>query len=293
MVSRHLAPPFPLVCLTDDRRRHPPRGGVLRLARAGRAAPAAHGGQVAQAGAVGRFSVPGLDHGCAGAVHRPGFGDRRRRWTTTSASAAPSDVYVARNWARPLERLGQTSVFRFPVGGNAHLLADFRADAQGIADKYQFEQHYVTACGHRRRQVLARGLDAALPAALPAAVPAALLRAGQAAGRRAHRHLPRRAEPRRRDGSGRWNKGVPPHPTRWQHLRATFGDGPAGGPTAGCATCSASCCRCRGSRRRGANERRAQADAGGVKIVHLLFTHSFAGTERHAIELANAQAQKP
>ncbi len=28
-----------------------------------------------------------------------------------------------------------------------------------------------------------------------------------------------------------------------------------------------------------------------MKIVHLLFTHSFAGTERHAIELANAQAQ--
>lgn len=28
-----------------------------------------------------------------------------------------------------------------------------------------------------------------------------------------------------------------------------------------------------------------------MKIVHLLFTHSFAGTERHAIELANAQAE--
>ena len=28
-----------------------------------------------------------------------------------------------------------------------------------------------------------------------------------------------------------------------------------------------------------------------MKIAHLLFTHSFAGTERHAIELANAQAQ--
>ncbi len=27
-----------------------------------------------------------------------------------------------------------------------------------------------------------------------------------------------------------------------------------------------------------------------MKIVHLLLTHSFAGTERHAIELANAQA---
>jgi glycosyltransferase involved in cell wall biosynthesis len=30
-----------------------------------------------------------------------------------------------------------------------------------------------------------------------------------------------------------------------------------------------------------------------MKIVHLLLTHSFAGTERHAIELANAQAREP
>jgi hypothetical protein len=58
---------------------------------------------------------------------------------------SPGDVFVARNWARPLEKLGQTSVFRFPVGANAHILDDFRADAQHIADKYQFEQHYVTA----------------------------------------------------------------------------------------------------------------------------------------------------
>ncbi|MEY4414231.1 MAG: hypothetical protein RIQ53_1524 [Pseudomonadota bacterium] len=56
-----------------------------------------------------------------------------------------SDVYVARNWARPLEKLGQTSVFRFPVGGNPHLLDDFRNSPQKIADEYGFEQHYVTA----------------------------------------------------------------------------------------------------------------------------------------------------
>ena len=55
------------------------------------------------------------------------------------------DVYVARNWARPLQRLGQTSVFRFKVGAHAHILRDFRADPQGIADRYRFEQHYVTA----------------------------------------------------------------------------------------------------------------------------------------------------
>jgi hypothetical protein len=36
-------------------------------------------------------------------------------------------------------------VFRFPVGGNAQVLDAFRADPQGIADKYKFEQHCVTA----------------------------------------------------------------------------------------------------------------------------------------------------
>lgn len=56
----------------------------------------------------------------------------------------PDDVILARNVAVPLERLGQTSLFRFPVGKLAPLQAAFRADPQGIADRYQFEQRYVT-----------------------------------------------------------------------------------------------------------------------------------------------------
>jgi hypothetical protein len=54
------------------------------------------------------------------------------------------DVITARNWARPLRRLGQTSVFRFKVGAHAYMLDNLRADPAGIAHKYQFEQHYVT-----------------------------------------------------------------------------------------------------------------------------------------------------
>ncbi|HMO46366.1 MAG TPA: hypothetical protein PKB14_10075 [Rubrivivax sp.] len=45
------------------------------------------------------------------------------------------DACVARNSARPLDKLGRTSVFGFPVGGNAHSLDDSRAGAQGIAGK--------------------------------------------------------------------------------------------------------------------------------------------------------------
>lgn len=57
----------------------------------------------------------------------------------------PNDVILARNWAKPFSRLGQTSVFRFPIGKNPHILENFRKDSQAIADKYRYEQHYVTA----------------------------------------------------------------------------------------------------------------------------------------------------
>ncbi|MFO1141214.1 MAG: glycosyl transferase [Amaricoccus sp.] len=56
----------------------------------------------------------------------------------------PEDVILARNPNTPLERLGQTSIFRFPVGKLLPLQERFLADPQGVADTYQFEQRYVT-----------------------------------------------------------------------------------------------------------------------------------------------------
>jgi hypothetical protein len=56
----------------------------------------------------------------------------------------PDDVILSRNPTKPLERLGQTSLFRFPVGKLVPLQEQFRADPQGIADKYRFEQRFVT-----------------------------------------------------------------------------------------------------------------------------------------------------
>lgn len=55
-----------------------------------------------------------------------------------------SDTILARNPARPLERLGQTSVYRFEVGRLRPLYDAFRADPQGVADEYRFEQRFVT-----------------------------------------------------------------------------------------------------------------------------------------------------
>lgn len=56
----------------------------------------------------------------------------------------PDQVILALNPVRPLERLGQTSVYRFPVGKLVPLQETFRADPQGIADTYKFEQRFVT-----------------------------------------------------------------------------------------------------------------------------------------------------
>jgi hypothetical protein len=54
------------------------------------------------------------------------------------------DVILARNANTPLEKLGQTSIFRFPIGKLAPLREMFLSDPQAIADKYRFEQRFVT-----------------------------------------------------------------------------------------------------------------------------------------------------
>lgn len=54
------------------------------------------------------------------------------------------DVILARNAAKPLQKLGQTSIYRMPVGALAPLQALFAADPQAVADEYRFEQHFVT-----------------------------------------------------------------------------------------------------------------------------------------------------
>lgn len=55
------------------------------------------------------------------------------------------DVVLARNAAKPLHRLGQTSIYRMPVGALAPLQKLFADNPQAVADKYRFEQHFVTA----------------------------------------------------------------------------------------------------------------------------------------------------
>lgn len=56
----------------------------------------------------------------------------------------PEDVILARNAAKPFERLGQTSVYRFPIGKLVPIQTKFAADPAGVAEKYGYEQRFVT-----------------------------------------------------------------------------------------------------------------------------------------------------
>ncbi|MDA7852061.1 hypothetical protein N9A71_00800 [Porticoccaceae bacterium] len=56
----------------------------------------------------------------------------------------PDDVILARNPSNPLEKLGQTSVYRFPVGKLLPLLERFSKAPLEIAETYKYEQRYVT-----------------------------------------------------------------------------------------------------------------------------------------------------
>lgn len=58
---------------------------------------------------------------------------------------SPDEVITARNWIKPWKKLGQTSVFRFKVGGHPYMLDNLHADPAGVSRKYRYEQHYVTA----------------------------------------------------------------------------------------------------------------------------------------------------
>lgn len=141
MIARHVTPPFRVVCLTDDRTGIRPEVECFDLPELGCPHPERTMGKWRKQVLWGE-TLPGLD-GVALFVDLDSvIVDSIDPYFEIGSD---EDVYVARNWARPLQRLGQTSVFRFRVGAHAHLLRDFRADPQGIADKYRFEQHYVTA----------------------------------------------------------------------------------------------------------------------------------------------------
>jgi hypothetical protein len=57
----------------------------------------------------------------------------------------PNDVITTRNWVRVFQKTGQTSVFRFQIGGHPYMLENLQADSANLSRKFQFEQNYITA----------------------------------------------------------------------------------------------------------------------------------------------------
>ena len=139
MVARHTTGPFRFFCLTDDPAGIRPEVTCLPLPDLGCELPRNTKGIWGKSrlwrpdiGIKGPVLFMDLDLVVTGPLD--GFFEQ----------GSPDDVILARNPNTPLEKLGQTSIFRFPVGKLAPLREMFLADPQGIADTYRFEQRFVT-----------------------------------------------------------------------------------------------------------------------------------------------------
>ena len=140
MISRNITPPFSVICFTDDATGVRKEVACIPLPELNCELPLNTKGIWSKArlwdqdlnGVEGVVLFLDLDVVIVGSLDGFfEFGD-------------PDDVILARNWIRPLEKLGQTSVYRFPVG-KLHPLKDlFLENPQGIADKYKYEQRFVT-----------------------------------------------------------------------------------------------------------------------------------------------------
>lgn len=153
MVARHITPPFQLVCFTDDSRGIDATVRTLPLPELGCPEPERTRGKwrkVALWGArldglEGTALFVDLDSVIVGDLD--GYFQHGR----------PDGVILERNWARPLSGLGQTSVFRFPIGAHPEILERFRRDPQGIADRFRYEQHFITDCLRQELSFWPRG----------------------------------------------------------------------------------------------------------------------------------------
>ena len=140
MVARNITPPFSFTCFCDDPTDFRPEIDAQPLPPLDVVMPT---------GTLGIWPKARLWGETLGALRGPVLFSDLDLVITGSLDpffeyGDPGDIILARNPTVPLERLGQTSLFRFPVGSLAPLQAAFRADPQGIADRYRFEQRFVT-----------------------------------------------------------------------------------------------------------------------------------------------------
>lgn len=141
MVARNLTGPFKVYCFTDDATGVRPEVTCLPLPELGCEIPPGTWGKWRKSALWSR-ELPGGLTGVALFVDLDTIivGNIDGYFTHGN----PDDVILARNWVKPLRRLGQTSIFRFKIGSHPYMLDNLRADPGGISRKYQYEQHYVT-----------------------------------------------------------------------------------------------------------------------------------------------------
>ena len=57
----------------------------------------------------------------------------------------PGKVCIAENWTQLGQGIGNTSIYRWPVGEHTDIYKQYQADRTAIHAKYRVEQHYVSA----------------------------------------------------------------------------------------------------------------------------------------------------
>jgi len=140
MLSRNLQDPFLLHCFTDDRSQIRAEVVCHELPELGCSTPKNVPGMWRKV-AIWRENLDGVE-GVALFVDLDSV--IVDDVTPLFEFGKEDDVVLAKNWLKPFSGLGQTTIFRFKIGAHSYLLHDFQQDPQGLADRFRFEQHYVT-----------------------------------------------------------------------------------------------------------------------------------------------------
>ena len=218
MVARNVTPPFTFHCITDDME------GIREEVR----------------------HVPLPDLGCEMPTGVTGIWGKSRLWAEELGDLTgpvlfmdldlvvlgnlddffthgeTDDVILARNPNTPFERLGQTSIFRYPIGKLAPLRAMFQADPQGIAEANRYEQRLVTRNAPGGVKFWPKGWVDLFKWHCVPPFPLNYVKTPQPRASAKVVIFPGPLNPV--DASlGRWRKQVP-HMTPLDHLRATFDD---------------------------------------------------------------------
>ena len=187
MAARHTSPPFQLYCFTDNTQGIRPEVACRPIPELGCPVPVSSPGKWRKLALWGKSleDVTGtllfidLDSIITGPLD------------DFFTIGQPDDVYLAKNWAKPLRRLGQTSVFRFTAGASVSA-GGIPAGSRTLRQDSPVRAALCDAARQERREVLADRVGASFSTALPGRVAAALRASGRASQACEDCHVSRR-----------------------------------------------------------------------------------------------------